>query len=183
MNDNFIIPECYIDTNLIEALVPPQKGYNHQKGCPAVAKCMKEKFGDRFAVGIIDKDKRELKYLEEFYLLANDESMYLYKHREKQHFIIQVSPAVEVFILNAAAELNVDLQSYHIPSGLEDMKKETKKIDAKSSVKYTNLFKSLKNASAFKRLAKIVKYLKEHQYHAEEEVLRQLFAGSSRSIP
>lgn len=53
MSDNFIIPECYIDTNLIEELVPPQKGYNHQKGCPAVAKCMMEKFGDKFDIRII----------------------------------------------------------------------------------------------------------------------------------
>lgn len=29
MNDNCIIPECYIDTNLIETLVPPSRGYNH----------------------------------------------------------------------------------------------------------------------------------------------------------
>lgn len=29
MNDNCIIPECYIDANLIETLVPPSRGYNH----------------------------------------------------------------------------------------------------------------------------------------------------------
>lgn len=59
MSDNFIIPECYIDTNLIEALVPPQKGYNHQKGCPAVAKCMMEKFGDKFAIeGTVRKRRK-----------------------------------------------------------------------------------------------------------------------------
>lgn len=167
MSDNFIIPECYIDTNLIEALEPPQKGYNHQKGCPAVAKCMMEKFGDKFAVGITDKDKRELKYLEEFNLLANDKSIYLYKHKEKPHFIIQVSPAVEVFILNAVKELGVDLEKHNIPSDFE----KTKKIDAKSSVKYRNLFKALKKASTFVKLASIVRYLKEEQYNADEHVL------------
>ena len=176
MSDNFIIPECYIDTNLIEALVPPQKGYNHQKGCPAVAKCMMEKFGDKFAVGITDKDKRELKYLEEFNLLANDESIYLYKHKEKTHFIIQVSPAVEVFILNAVKELCVELEKHDIPSDLESMKKETKKIDAKSSVKYRNLFKALKKASTFVKLASIVRYLKEEQYNADEKVLKGMMA-------
>lgn len=176
MNDNFIIPECYIDTNLIEALVLPQKGYNHQKGCPAVAKCMKEKFGDSFAVGITDKDKRELKYLEEFNLLANNENIYLYRHRAKPHFIIQVSPAVEVFIMNAAAELGVELKEYQIPSNLEGMKKETKKIDAKSSVKYRNLFKALKKAPTFQKLANIVMYLKDNKYNADEKVLCGLLA-------
>lgn len=171
MNDNFIIPECYIDTNLIEALVPPQKGYNHQKGCPAVAKCMKEKFGDKFAVGITDKDKRALKYLEEFNLVSNNENIYLYKHKKKLHYIIQVSPAVEVFIQKAASELNVNLQDYDIPSDLESMKKETKKIDARSSVKYRNLFKVLKRSSTFEKLTNIVKYLKENKYTADENVL------------
>ena len=174
MGDNFIIPECYIDTNLIEALVPPLKAYNHQKGCPAVAKCMKEKFGEKFAVGITDKDKRELKYLEEFNLLAYDGSIYLYKHKVKPHFIIQVSPAVEVFILNAVKESGIELEKLHIPSDLESIKKETKKIDAISSVKYRNLFKSLKKTSTFEKLANIVRYLKENQYRADEEVLRGL---------
>lgn len=54
------------------------------------------------------------------------------------------------------------------------MKKETKKIDAISSVKYRNLFKSLKKTSTFEKLANIVRYLKENQYRADEEVLRGL---------
>ena len=45
MAELYIIPECYVDTNLIETLVPTAKGYNHQKGCNNVVKVMKEKFG------------------------------------------------------------------------------------------------------------------------------------------
>lgn len=40
---DFVIPECYIDTNLVETLACPG-GYNHQKGCNQVAKIMREKF-------------------------------------------------------------------------------------------------------------------------------------------
>ena len=87
------------------------------------------------------------------------------------NFIIPASPAVEVFILNAVKELGVDLEKHNIPSDFESMKKETKKIDAKSSVKYRNLFKALKKASTFVKLASIVRYLKEEQYNADEEVL------------
>lgn len=87
------------------------------------------------------------------------------------NFIIPSSPAVEVFILNAVKELGVDLEKHNIPSDFESMKKETKKIDAKSSVKYRNLFKALKKASTFQKLAAIVRYLKEEQYNADEEVL------------
>jgi hypothetical protein len=59
---DFIIPECYIDTNLVETLVCPA-GCNHQKGCNQVAKVMQEKFADRFAIGMIDADKRRPGYL------------------------------------------------------------------------------------------------------------------------
>lgn len=62
---NYIIPECYVDTNLIETLIKAQ-GCNHQKGCNQVCKVMKEKFAERFAVGIIDADKRQPSYLAEF---------------------------------------------------------------------------------------------------------------------
>lgn len=41
---DFIIPECYVDTNLVETLVC-KDGCNHQKGCNQVAKIMQEKFG------------------------------------------------------------------------------------------------------------------------------------------
>ncbi len=63
--DSLILPECYMDTNLIETLVPPQRGYNHQRGYPAVAKQMKEKFSDDFALGIMDNGKRHVSYLQE----------------------------------------------------------------------------------------------------------------------
>ncbi|MBM6961673.1 hypothetical protein H6A61_12535 [Bacteroides caecigallinarum] len=92
------------------------------------------------------------------------------------NFIIPSSPAVEVFILNAVKELGVDLEKHNMPSDFESMKKETKKIDAKSSVKYRNLFKALKKASTFQKLASIVRYLKEEQYKADKQVLSDILA-------
>ena len=55
MVDLCIIPECYVDTNLTETIVPPKLGYNHQKGCGTVSNRMKGKLANAFAVGIIDK--------------------------------------------------------------------------------------------------------------------------------
>ncbi len=39
--DLSVLPECYVDTCLIETIVPPDKHYNHQKGTGTVAKKMK----------------------------------------------------------------------------------------------------------------------------------------------
>lgn len=169
--DNRIVPECYIDTNLIEAIAPTKSGYNHQKGCPAVAKKMKETFADGFAVGIMDKDKRTVSYLNEFSLLASDGVLYVYKHSLRPHYIVMVSPAVEEFILGAARELNIDLSTFGVPSTLEEMKKETKQVDAKSSKKYHNLFKHLAQASEFSKLSRVVEYLKSANYCAETSEL------------
>ncbi len=79
--DLAIIPECYVDTNLVETLVPPEgKGYNHQHGCNTVTKIMKERFADRFAVAIIDKDKKEVDYLQQCDILLTSGSLLLHKH-------------------------------------------------------------------------------------------------------
>lgn len=88
--DQSVIPECFVDTNLIETLVPPIKQYNHQKGCGTIAKIMKERFADRFALGIIDKDKFEVAYLMEFTVVIKKGSLILHKHNSSPlpHFLI-----------------------------------------------------------------------------------------------
>lgn len=54
---DFIIPECYIDTNLVETLVC-SGGCNHQKGCNQVAKVMQEKFAAQTKNVMSNKDIR-----------------------------------------------------------------------------------------------------------------------------
>ena len=84
--DTGVIPECYVDTNLTETLT----GIicNHQKGCANVVKQMKEKRSDRFALGIIDKDKRTVGYVSEFDLVAANESLQVLKHKTRPHYLI-----------------------------------------------------------------------------------------------
>jgi len=56
-----------MDTNLIETLVPPKsRGYDHQRTCEDVACTMKQFFSNDFALGFIDKDKKQLDYLKVF---------------------------------------------------------------------------------------------------------------------
>ena len=58
-----ILPECYVDTNLIEYLM--HGTVSHQQGCNQVVGTIKRRFSDRFAVGVIDKDKVKVGYLAE----------------------------------------------------------------------------------------------------------------------
>ena len=128
MDDLSFIPECYVDTNLIEILVPPTRQYNHQKGCGTVAKVMQEKFADRFAVGIIDKDKKEVKYLEEFEIVCSKNSLILHKHSVRSHYMIQITPAMELFIIKNALECGISLRDFDLPSDLTLFKKESKTV-------------------------------------------------------
>lgn len=115
MNQRFdyIIPECYVDTNLVETLVC-HGGCNHQKGCNQVAKVMKEKFSNRFAVGIIDADKRKPSYLNEFNELAASSHLKLYRHNNRNHYIILVSPAIDGFILSCAQAGEINMTDFGV---------------------------------------------------------------------
>ena len=133
--DLAVIPECFVDTNLIETLVPPiGKGYNHQKGCGTVTKVMKAKFANSFAVGIIDKDKRQVDYLNEFDEVINVDTLLLHKHKNKQHYIIQINPAIESFIMQSANSVGVSVTDFSLSA---DKDLFQKKNQNKNKVKKT----------------------------------------------
>ncbi|WP_207632504.1 hypothetical protein [Foetidibacter luteolus] len=175
--DLAIIPECYVDTNLAETLVPPiSKGYNHQKGCGTVTKVMKENFRDRFAVGIIDKDKRDVDYLKEFDVIIASSSLLLHKHPNRHHYIIQISPAIETMILKNAGEMDVTVGDFDLPTNMDDFKKESKRENSKKDDRFKRLFKALKKVGApdFVKLESWIRYLKEKQYDADMDELKAL---------
>lgn len=57
MKDLYLVPKCYVDTNLVESLLDTD-GVNDQKGRNTVVNTMKAKvLKDSFAVSVIDLDK------------------------------------------------------------------------------------------------------------------------------
>ncbi len=174
--DQFVIPECFVDTNLIETLVPPVRQYNHQKGCGTVTKVMKERFADRFALGIIDKDKKQVEYLKEFEEICKTGSLILHKHKQRPHYIIQIYPAIERFILGCAAELKVNLEDFGLDSDIERLKKRSKTVTSKNDGDFKRLFRYLQQHGAREigTLTSWIQYLKEKLYDSKIEELRQL---------
>ena len=109
--DKAIMPECFADTLLIETLVPPKTGYNHKHSCLKVEAAMKN--SNSFAVGIIDKDKKAIRYLEQFEVIDEIEnSLLLWKHKSKLQFIIQICPALEKWILNICESENIPMKGH-----------------------------------------------------------------------
>jgi hypothetical protein len=174
--DLSIIPECFVDTNLIETISPPQKGYNHQKGCGNVARIMQNKFKDSFAVGIIDRDKKEIKYLNEFELKINYENLFLYQHPVKPHFIIQVSPAIESFILENVHQSIINLEDFGLPRNIDELKKITKKQTSKKNPQLSRLFLVLKNKNTpqIVTLTNWISYLKTNTYHSDINEIKNI---------
>lgn len=177
MAELYIIPECYVDTNLLETLVPTAKGYNHQKGCNNVVKVMKEKFADEFAVGVVDKDKRQIRYVDEFEEVAHTDSLFFYKHPDKAHYLVMVSPAVDGFILKCAEDVKMDMGQFGLSSDLKSFTEQTKKVSSKEDVTFKNLFQKLKKADEVVVLKNALKYLKENKYQSDPERLKVIIEG------
>jgi hypothetical protein len=170
--DLHILPECYVDTNLIETIVPPTKsGYNHKKGCDNVVKAMLETSAlkDSFALGIVDEDKEILEYSKEFELITDQKQLKLLKHPQKNHYLIYVIPAVEKWIIHNADEVNISLVDFNLPHDYSLLRKYSKVVTSNRDIKFKNLFKSLQKqeATGVMLLSKWINYLKTHPYDAD----------------
>ena len=175
MKDLYFVPECYVDTNLVESLLETD-GVNHQKGCNTVVNTMKgRKLNDGFAVGVIDSDKRQPSYVKEFVEIAHTEHLSLLKHGTKSHYLIMVRPAMDQFILDCAAKQAVDISNYGLSADLDAFKDQTKKVTSKNDIRFKRLFKRLKDNPEIITLRHVLNYFKTNQYKVDQEVLIVFF--------
>lgn len=173
--DWHIVPECYVDTNLVEFLIASHS-VNHQKGCNAVAKKMMESnLKDQFSIGVIDNDKRQHSYVSEFEEIAHSKHISLLKHRERPHYFVRITPAMDQFILDCAAEQNVNLQYYDLPTELSEFTKVTKNVSAKDDHRFKSLFKALDGSKGITLLRAVLNYLNTYQYKCDIAELQRLF--------
>ncbi|KAA6341938.1 hypothetical protein EZS27_010294 [termite gut metagenome] len=168
--DFCIIPECYIDTNLIETLLSIKR-CNHQKGCNNVVKIMKGKLKGDFAVGIVDNDKKKIQYVEEFEEICKTDSLCLYKHPDKPHYLIMISPAVDAFILKKSCKAGVRPEDFKLSPNLDDFKRQTKQVTSKEDTHFKQLFKQIKDAPEMKVLKEWVNYLKTNRHNSNPDEL------------
>lgn len=150
--DNHILPECYLDTNLIETLVPPEnlkKGYNHQKGCNEVIRIMQKKFIAKFALGILDVDKDSPDKLQakQFDFIDEQYSVKLYKHQIENHYLL-LHPPIEKWLIMEAQQVNLSLEYYSLPSDLDKLKKQSKPATSKNNPRFRTVFQELKKEKA-----------------------------------
>lgn len=170
MEELSVIPECFVDTCLTETITAAT-GFNHQKGCGTVGKLMQSKLSDRFALGIIDKDKKQLPYLNQFALIGTKGAISVHKHNDKHHYIIQIQPAIESFILNAVVVKNINLADYNLPLTLKELCKVTKQETSKKNPVFKKLFRDLSDTPEFALLADLIKYIATNTYNCNSEII------------
>ena len=175
--DKSIIPECFADTLLIETLVPTKRGYNHQRSCFKVESTMKGL--NKFAVGIIDRDKKQIKYLDKFRIIdevAGDLILWRHVDIEIHHWIIQICPALERLLLKICEIENIDTSDFG-SDALEGIKYLTKSTSRLNNPTLQALFNEIRRKDEnviVKKLIGWVKILKEKNYQVDINELKNV---------
>jgi len=169
-----IIPECYIDSRLVEVLLVADKDFvNHHKGNGKVAREMQNNFNNDFCIGIIDEDKEQLDYLKFFEAKKITDFLILWKHKEKHHYIIQIRPVIEKWFLRICNENKIDLADFNLPTDLKQLLKITKSINSRRDKNFIKLFKQMesKDCKPMIELKNWIEFLKANKYDSNLDLL------------
>ena len=169
------MPECFVDTNLIEYLL--NAGVNHQHCCSKVVGQLNTTFADKFAIGIIDKDKVQLGYIRECNIIAQTEHLTLMKHRERHQYLITIAPAVDKFVLDCAKRQMVNVENFGLPGDLKKFTDESKRVSSNSDQRFKSLFAAIKDNDEIRSLKMALKYLCENNYSSNCAQLEKLFVA------
>ncbi|MCK9156418.1 MAG: hypothetical protein M0P12_09965 [Paludibacteraceae bacterium] len=177
--DLYIIPECYVDTNMVETLLNSfgsiTAGVNHQKGCNNVTKILREKFKGQFGIGIVDNDKVKTGIIIDFKKIWESKHIAVLKHPDENHYVFAIKPAMDMFILDSAAEQGVNLNEIGFPDNLKKFTDITKRITSKDDAKIKNLIKAIRNNAEIKAFANALVYLKTNQGSSDENIVKDFF--------
>ena len=169
-----IVPECFVDTNLVQILMQI-KGVNHQNSCGQVTNVLKNKFKEKFAIGIVDNDNLQSNYSKACVEIAHSREITLCKHPENQHYLIKINHIMEIFILNSAKDANVDLKEYGVPNDLEGLKNITKSRDCLNNNDLRRAIKAVSGSNEMQLLTDVLNYLQSKKYSSDIDELTDIF--------
>lgn len=177
MKYNEIMPECYIDTTLVESLLDAKVSHKHS--CNEVSKEMeKGKYKDAFAVGIIDNDKRKLSYIEGFNEIGRTENLTFLKHKNKHHYVIKVGKehkAMETFIKTNVEAMGMKMEDFDLPSNLAELIELTKNnTTTQKDPKILKLCKTMCKSQEVTKLQEVLEYLVTNKYNVNLEEIKRM---------
>ena len=181
------VPECFFDTVLFKKILQTDKRLKHTKGCFNVVNRFREVKGKKgdlfdspFGLGMVDKDKKELDFLKNE---CNEKKvirlkmLLVWKHKTKNHYIIQLEPPLEKWIVQIMDEYNLKIEDFGYSRIYKKLKDEIKNdIDNEKDSnlnKLVNTFVNL-NHPVIKNLKTILLYFKDKTINADIEELRKM---------
>lgn len=154
MGERNILVECYGDT-----LLAKQMKYDYfpfHSGVGEVANTMKKNFSNRKAIAIIDNDKNQPSYFtRECNTIKSVNGIILMKHKEFDHYVIKISPALEDFINSCAKDKNLEL----FEKDKKRFREITKDSKLHSNTKFVNYLNKLiaKNPAGINTIKEFIK--------------------------
>lgn len=174
------LPECNLDTLLVEVLLQKSFAVNHQKGNSSIPKKMDRKaLINSFAVGIIDEDKIKLRELDKFKEIKRltKKGLKLFEQNDidTHHYFIQICPAIEKWILNESTKGEIDLadEKYKLPNtlkGLVNLKGASQRNDQRFKMLFLDMLANEK-CDEIITLKKWILFLKENNYNSNTDLL------------
>lgn len=167
------VPECFFDTVLLKKLLDTNKRVLHKRGCENVAAELKRRsLKDSFGVGLVDKDKKELFYLRECTEVWRQEQdcFIVWKHEQKPHFLIQITPPLENWVLERLKELGRDIGEFGFPASPKALKERIKNdIDSEHNENLQKLVNAIIFAGnkVVEDLKRVLIFLKDNNYKTD----------------
>ena len=167
----YFVPECYFDTVLLKKLLQTNKRLVHRKGCNNVVNDLNSKrLESTFAVALIDKDKIELNYLKECKILYDADKLILWKHANRNHFIIQLNPPLEKWVIEILDENKMIIEDFGYSRNYKELKRQIKNdIDYEGDEKLNKLINAIikTDCATIKKIKSLLIYLKEKNYDVD----------------
>ena len=179
MKYNEIMPECFIDSTLVESLLDAKVSHKHS--CNEVAREMeKGKYKDAFAVGIIDNDKRKISYVESFDEIGRTDNLTFLKHKDKHHYVIKVGKehkAMETFIKANVDAIGMKMEDFNLPSDLAELIEQTKdSVSTQKDPRIQKLCKTMRQSPEVAKLQDVLAYLAANKYNVDIEELKKMIS-------
>ena len=177
------VPECFFDTVLFKKILQTNKRLKHTRGCFNVVnrfRIINGKKGDlydSFGVGMVDKDKKELDYLDECDEIINLQNLILWKHQQRPHFIVQLNPPLEKWVIEMLKSDNKSVEEFGYVNDWKKLKRALKDDIDEENNERLNLFVDAILSSSnpvIENLRKILLYLRDRNYQADINELKNV---------
>jgi hypothetical protein len=132
---------------------------------------------DMFAVGIIDDDKVKVKDLDSFNKVdrLTTNGLKFFKHPNRHHYLIQICPALEKWILKECEKGNINIadEKYKLPislKGLTYLKGLTQRNDERFKMLFRDMLEN-ERCDEIIELKRWLLFLKENNYNTNLDFL------------